>query len=105
MRPNWKTITDENLSTHIRFDGVRGVSFVGNTMSAGRDDNDKGVFSPECAMVLKDCAYTVIKDNTMYDGALKELIRDLGEHGEGFVLKDNVGSILELPPPKPVEKI
>ncbi len=26
-----------------------------------------------------------------YDGALKELVCDLGGHGEGFILKDNVG--------------
>jgi hypothetical protein len=97
--PNWKTITDPYQSTHIRFEGVRGVTFVGNTMNAGRDDNGKGTYSPDYAMVLKDCAHTVISNNTMFEGALKELICDLGGHGEGFVQKDNVGSLRQVPQP------
>jgi hypothetical protein len=31
----------------------------------------------------------------MHEGALKELIVDLGGHGEGFVLKDNPGSLFK----------
>ena len=46
---------------------MRGVTFVGNTMQAGRDDNGKGMFSPNYAMVLKDCAQTVIANNTMFE--------------------------------------
>jgi hypothetical protein len=99
-----KSLTDEHLSTQIRFEGVRGVSFVGNTMQVSRDDNGKGMFSPSYAMVLRDCAQTVIANNTMFEGALKELICDLGEHGEGFVLKDNVGSIMVPPAPKKAEE-
>ncbi len=61
-------------------------------MNAGRDDNSRGVFSPDYAMVLRDCAQTVITGNTMFEAALKELICDLGGHGEGFIQKDNVGT-------------
>jgi hypothetical protein len=41
--PNWGTIADPHLSTHIRFEGLRGISFTGNTVNAGRDDGG-GVF-------------------------------------------------------------
>ena len=91
--PDWGTVTEESLSTHIRFEGVRGVTFVGNTMNVGRGDGGKGSWSPDHAMVLKDCAQTVIASNTMYHGALKSLVHDLGGHGEGFVQRDNVGSL------------
>jgi len=91
--PNWGTTADPNLSTHIRFEGVRGVNFTGNTMNAGRDDGGRGSWSPEYAMVLRDCAHTVIADNTMFEAALKELVHDLGGHGEGFIQKDNVGTL------------
>jgi len=72
---------------------VRGISFTGNTMNAGRGDGGRGSWSPDYAMVLKDCAHTVIADNTMFEAALKELVRDLGGHGEGFIQKDNVGNL------------
>ena len=51
-----KALTDEHLSGQIRFEGVRGISFVGNSMRVGRDDNGRGMYSPNYAMVLKDCA-------------------------------------------------
>ena len=96
-----KAITDEHQSAHIRFEGVRGVAFVGNVMQVSRDDNGRGMFSPNYAMVLKDCDQTVIANNTLFGGALKELIVDLGEHGAGFILKDNPGTLfVELPPAK-----
>ena len=97
--PNWGTVTDEYQSAHVRFEGVRGIIFVGNTMNAGRDDNGRGAFSPNYAMVLKDCAHTVIKDNTMLEAALTELICDLGGHGDGFIQRDNVGSLRQAPRP------
>ena len=42
------------------------MSFVGNTMSVGRGDGGAGAWSPEHAMVFRDCAQTVIASNTMY---------------------------------------
>jgi hypothetical protein len=98
-----KEITDEHLSGQIRFEGVRGISFVGNSMRVGRDDNSRGMYSPNYAMILKDCAHTVIANNALFKGALKELILDLGEHGEGFVLKDNPGCLFVEPPPPPAK--
>ena len=62
-------------------------------MNARRDDNGRGSYSPNYAMVFKDCAQTVVTGNTMFEAALKELICDLGGHGEGFIQKDNVGSL------------
>ena len=44
-------------------------------------------------MVLRALKSAVIKDNTMHLGALTELIVDLGEHGQGVIIADNVGVI------------
>jgi hypothetical protein len=38
----------------------------------------------------------VIGSNVLHSGALKQLLLDLGEHGNGVVVKDNPGSIYEL---------
>ncbi|MGA8352333.1 MAG: hypothetical protein WBQ29_06385 [Isosphaeraceae bacterium] len=35
-------------------------------MSVGRGDGGAGTWSPEHAMVFRDCAQTVIASNTMY---------------------------------------
>ncbi len=69
------------------------MTFVGNTLSAGRDDGGKGAWSPDHALVVKDCAQTVIASNVMHRGAIKSLIHDLGGHGEGFIQRDNVGGL------------
>lgn len=91
--PNWGTITDKYQSAQVRFEGVRGLTFVSNTMNSGRDDGGRGQWSPDYAMVLKDCAQT--SDQGQYDvrSRPKELICDLGGHGENFILKDNVGTL------------
>jgi hypothetical protein len=34
----------------------------------------------------------------MHEGVMQELVVDQGGHGEGFILKDNVGSILKPNP-------
>ena len=79
-------------SSHLRFDGVRGLVCSGNAMSLGRDDGGKGNWSPRCGIVYHALEHSVIKDNVMHGAALEELLVDLGEHGEGVVVKDNVGS-------------
>ena len=80
-------------SAHVRIEGAAGVTFVGNTMMAGQDDAQKGKMSPSYAIVYKDLENCVIKDNVMHDGALKQLMVDLGGHGEGVIVKDNVGRL------------
>ena len=40
----------------------------------------------------------MVANNVMLRGSLKELIVDLGGHGEGFILKDNPGSLWKQKP-------
>ncbi len=87
-KPEWTT---EPLdSAHVRFEGAHGLVFSGNSMCMGQDDGG-GLNSPEYGLVLRALKSAVIKDNTLHLGALTELIHDLGEHGEGVIIKDNVG--------------
>jgi hypothetical protein len=39
---------------------------------------------------LRDC---VIANNTLHEGAMRQLMVDLGGHGEGVVVKDNPGRV------------
>jgi len=83
-------------SSHILLDGVEGTTIVGNVLRAGQDDFKKGNWSPSYGIAYRNLTNTVIKDNVMHDGALKELMHDLGGHGEGAIVKDNVGRLVQV---------
>ena len=65
-------------------------------MTAGRDDNNKGEFSPRYGLVLHKLTNSIVKDNAMQDGALEKLIEDQGEHDANTIIKDNVGQLRVL---------
>lgn len=78
---------------HIRLDSVNGVVCTGNTMRAGRDDGNKGVWSPQHGIVLHKLTDSIVKDNVMWEGAIKTLLEDQGEHGQNAIIRDNVGQL------------
>jgi len=85
--------SDKYQSAQLRFEDVEGLTCIGNTIEAGRDDHGKGALTPDYALVLRALRNSVVANNVMHRGAMKELIVDLGGHGEGFILKDNPGSL------------
>jgi hypothetical protein len=93
--PQGGPFSDPYQSAHLRFEAVEGLTCVGNTCDVGRDDGGKGQYTPDYSIVLRALTNSVVANNVMHQGALKELIVDLGGHGEGFVLKDNPGSLFK----------
>jgi len=89
-------VEDKYENSHVRFEGIDSLVFTGNTMFAGRDDGNRGQYSPDYAMVLEGMAYSIVKDNIVHNAALKELVVDRGGHGEGVIIKDNVGALMDL---------
>jgi len=85
----------ENESCHARFEHVRGLTFTGNTMKVWRGDGDEGEFSPRFGIVYGHLEDSIIQGNALRDGALEQLLVDLGGHGEGVVVRDNPGSLFE----------
>ena len=94
-KPEWGK-KDDYDSSHVRFESVKGVVFIGNAMNSGRDDANEGTYSPDYGIVLKGLESSIIKDNVLHNGSLKQLIADLGHHGEGVIIKDNVGSLRKI---------
>ncbi len=80
-------------SAQLRIDGLEGSTVVSNVCSVGRDDGARGEWSPSYGFVYKGLTNTIVKDNTLHDGAMKELLCNLGGHGEGAIVKDNVGRV------------
>lgn len=91
-KPEWGKDSDYD-SSHARFENVRGLVFTGNAMNAGRDDGGKGEWSPDYSIVVRRLANSIIKDNVMHEGSLKELLVDCGEHDANVVVKDNLGTL------------
>jgi hypothetical protein len=94
--PQWHDLAEED-DVHLRFESVKGLTCTGNAMQVGRNDKAAGEWSPAVCMRVKDLEDAIIKDNVMHNGALKDLILDLGGHGQGVIIKDNVGCTCSPP--------
>jgi hypothetical protein len=91
---SWRNL-GEYANSQIFFDGCRGVTCTGNTMSIGQDDFDEGEFSPAYGIVYRDIHDCIIKDNVLHDGAIKKLTVNLGDDDDDVnIVKDNIGSIV-----------
>jgi polygalacturonase len=80
-------------SAQIVLEGATGVTCTGNVLQSGRDDGDQGVWSPSEGIVYQGLENCVIANNTLHNGALRQLMVDLGGHGDGVVVKDNPGRL------------
>jgi hypothetical protein len=58
----------------------------------GRDDGNKGLWSPSYGIVYKELQNCVISNNVLDEGAIQQLMLDMGGH-TGAVVKDNPGSL------------
>jgi hypothetical protein len=74
-------------------DGAEGVTCIGNCIQAGRDDGNEGVWSPSFGIVYQGLRNCVIRDNVLHDGALTQLLADLGGQQEGVIVGDNPGRL------------
>ncbi len=81
----------DEISANVIFDGSRGLSFVGNAFRAGQDDRGKGKFTPEYGFYLRNLDYSVITNNVLHLGYMKDIAQDMGGHGKSFVFENNVG--------------
>ena len=89
---------ESHESSQILMEGARGVTFVGNNLQVWQDDDGTGVFSPSFGIVYKGLQDCVISNNVLYEGAVRQLLVDLGGHGEGLVVKDNPGRLFKVHP-------
>jgi hypothetical protein len=71
-RSGAKIPLDDEFNCHIYLDFVAGVSITSNVMSTGKNDSGKGQHSPSRGIVYKGLRDSVIKDNTLYEGAVEE---------------------------------
>ena len=82
-------------SSQIRIEGGRGITCCANNLQVGRDDGGEGTWSPSYGIVYKGLEHCVISNNVLHKGAIKELMVNLGGHGEGAIVRDNPGSLFD----------
>ena len=84
-------LTEGERSCQVRLEECNGLTFVGNTCEAGRDDGGKGKYTPQVGFILRKLGCSVIANNTLYHGFMDQMTVDLGEHGNDYVFANNVG--------------
>jgi len=80
-------------SSQILLEGCTGVTCIGNSIQSGRDDGNAGIWSPSYGIIYQGLQNCVVRDNVLHDGAMKQLMLDLGGHAEGVVVGDNPGRL------------
>jgi len=84
---------DQFGSAHIRVDDATGVTITGNTLTAGRDDQGTGEWSPAYAIVYSKLSNSVIMGNVLDRAAIRDLIVDRGGNNETVIVKDNPATL------------
>ena len=69
------------------------MTCTGNNFVSGQDDGGKGVYSPSFGIVYQSLENCVIANNVLHDGALRELMVDLGQNHTGVIVHDNPGRL------------
>jgi Pectate lyase superfamily protein len=80
-------------SANLQLDGAQGVTCVGNTFQAGRDDGPKGAWGPAYGIIYRGLRNCVVRNNVLHDGATQELLLDQANHHEGVFVSDNPGRL------------
>ena len=87
-----KTFEDKFLSSHVILKNLENTVMIGNTMRVGRNDGGSGILSPDYAIIVDNCKYSIVKDNTFERGALKELLVLRGDNST-CEISSNIGNL------------
>jgi hypothetical protein len=80
-------------SAQILLEECEGVTCIGNTLQAGRDDGGTGAWSPAYGIIHRGLRNCIVKDNVLHDGAIKQLMLDIGGSTDGVIVADNPGRL------------
>ena len=73
------------IEAYLKIINSKNITITSNSARVGRNDGGGGILGPNYGFIIKECDSCIIKNNTLKEGALKEL----------FVLSDNKDSIIE----------
>ena len=83
----------KNTGCHVLLRNCSNMTLSGNTMRVGRNDGGGGVLSPDYGIVIENSKGCIIRNNTMMDGARKQLI--VAQNNTDCLIDDNLGSLAD----------
>ena len=90
-----KAAPASHQGAHCVFEHVDGLVMTGNTLRSGCDDAGKGRRAPDYGIVCEGLRSSIIRNNVLHDGAVKQLLVDLGGHDEQSLVKENPGTLAQ----------
>lgn len=78
-------------SSHMILDGCTGCVFMGNTMKVGAGDGGVPPVSPDYGIIVRNCRDTIVKDNVMHNGSLKNNL--ISENNQDCIIENSVGCL------------
>jgi len=84
---------DSYRNCHIFLENQAGITCTGNVMTSGKNDNNSGKESPAYGIVYKALSCSVIRNNTLFKAAKKELILSNGSNNTNCHISDNPGTL------------
>lgn len=82
---------EDDKCCHVKLVNCSDLTLTGNTMRVGKNDGGSGVLSPDFGMIIEKCNTCIIKNNTMANGALKELL--IERNNEECFISENIGKL------------
>lgn len=82
---------EEDKCCHVKLYNCSDLTLLGNTMRVGKNDGGGGVLAPDFGMIIEKCNTCIVKDNTMANGARKELI--IERDNEECCIDANIGTL------------
>ena len=89
----YETYPHENpeFSSHLIMDNCTGCVVSGNTMKVGAGDGGVPPVSPDYGIIVKNCRDTIVKDNAMHNGSLKNNL--IVENNQNSITENNTGCL------------
>ena len=81
------------IEAHLKMINTKNVTVTSNTARVGRNDGGGGILGPNYGFIIKNSDTCIIKNNTLKEGALKELLV-LCDNKDSIII-DNIGSITD----------
>lgn len=88
-KPRKTPFNSQYENSHIFIEKAHSVVISQNTFQTGIDDGGGGILSPDYGIAYKTLTNSLLTQNSIYDGSVRDFFVDLGEN-ENNIIKDNI---------------
>ena len=81
------------LNAHLLIENSKNITVTSNTSRVGRNDDGGGILGPKYGFIIRNNDYCIISNNTLKEGALKELL--VLENNTNSIIENNIGTLTD----------